>query len=759
MTRVVKGSGNPYAEFMYGRLFSLFWLLAFLSIGGCNRAPDSPPEVPTAPTPSVQGPQVKIPDAIEAGCGGCHAVPQPGLVTQRTWAPAIDMMYSLMERYYPETKGRVDKAQVMAFYAAHAAPSLPAPRVYPPLAPDGPRFALRSLGTSPGRGPIADLRVDRDARGQSSVLMTEVLHGRIQRVAPAEMPALGDVLATARHPVRAVRADVNGDGIRDLLVAELGVFSADDTATGAVQLYPGGAKGTAPIALLERAGRVADLAVGNLGSPGRPAIIVAEFGWQKTGALHLFEPVMGADGALTHRRRSLDDRAGHVAVELADLDQDGDLDIVTALAQHHEAVEWWRNDGDGRFERASLFRAPHPFWGMIGLHVVDLDADGDLDILHYNGDVLDAPKLGVFQGVHWLENRGRGQFESRQLAQLPGVHDVDVADVDGDGRLDIVAVANLPVGIESTLVGPDATPTSDVPLESVLLLRQTQPGAFTVHSLLRDAPCFSAVLFTDGDGDGDIDVLLGGFGMGWTLLGDNQLAGGAREGTRLCEQGHLLWFENGGAADQTRTTLAMLDRQPPTLLDKVSALETITRHDPANLGYGTVLSDLLLRLGKPKEAVEQLQRLLRVNPDETVDGFLDACGPKKTPSCTDVGRLLFASRSVKTHATLAARLYDAGCTRGEAESCVSLAMMHGAGMGVPRLLEKTVHYLDKGCTGGHYGACAKLGEMYADGDGVKRDAVMSKAYARRACDGGVPTSCAQLPPGEQTPRPPQGVAP
>ena len=74
-------------------------------------------------------------------------------------------------------------------------------------------------------------------------------------------------------------------------------------------------------------------------------------------------------------------------------------------------------------------------------------------------------------------------------------------------------------------------------------------------------------------------------------------------------------------------------------------------------------------------------------------------------------------------------------------------------------MEKTVHYLDKGCTGGHYGACAKLGEMYAEGDGVKRDIVMSKAYARRACDGGVPTSCAQLPPGEQTPRPPKGAAP
>ena len=713
---------------------------------GCTRSEDPRPETPpptTAPASPAEGapalanggtPSVAIPTEIQAACGGCHPVPQPGMFTDRTWAPAMKLMYGLLARFYPQPEGYLAQEKVLEFYGRHAAKRMPAPRTYPPMPPAGPQFALRKLGSAPA-ALIADLAVD-DAR---AVLVTDMLFGHISRTSLGSATPTSTRLVTARHPVRAIMADLDGDQRPDLVVAELGVFSADDTTVGGVALFRDVTGAATRQSLLTDAGRVADLATGDLDGDGVTDLVIAEFGWQKTGALHVLTHGTMKNGQWSYRRRVLDDTAGHIAVELADMDGDGDLDIVAAVAQHLERVDWWRNDGDGRFHRATLFDARNPLWGMIGLHVVDLDRDGDLDVLHFNGDILDAPKLAPFQGVHWLRNTGRGRFVAEQLATLPGVHDLDVADFDGDGDLDIVAVANLPAGLHAVLSSSADPPGPPVEVEAVLLLRQSQPGRFEVHSLLRDAPCFSSVVAADKDGDGDQDVLLGHFGMGWSLLGDDSVPPSPDAGRRICEQEATLWLENAPGGRGLTAGSAM--GAPPSVAQHIRALETITRHDPGNVGFRTGLSDALLRTGRPREALAQMQALLRRNPRETVAAFTKACGPGKPQTCAQLGALLFGSKNVDGHEKHAATLYQKGCDGGEAKACVSLAMMHGHGMGVERSIEKTAALLDKACVGRHGAACAKLGELYAAGDGVAKDQTKAADYRRRACDHGVAAAC------------------
>jgi hypothetical protein len=169
----------------------------------------------------------------------------------------------------------------------------------------------------------------------------------------------------------------------------------------------------------------------------------------------------------------------HEEVVLADLDGDGAPDILL-VSEDDRAKELYLNDGKARFRQASdRLRADAVTNGAIA---VDVDADGDRDLVFANAG---ADQL-------WI-NDGRARFADESARRLPPDSDVsqDVAagDLDGDGDLDLV------FGNE----------------DGSRLLRNDGKGVFTT------APADAwptareetrKVALGDVDGDGDLDVFL-----------------------------------------------------------------------------------------------------------------------------------------------------------------------------------------------------------------------------------------------------------
>ncbi len=136
---------------------------------------------------------------------------------------------------------------------------------------------------------------------------------------------------------------------------------------------------------------------------------------------------------------------------VADLDGDGDLDVTSADYTPHNCLYWYENDGRGQFTRHHIQKDDPE---RLERHqIADIDQDGHLDVVivkNLRGDLL------------WFRNSGTprdSQLWTRYVitTDLPGAYDVAVADFDRDGDLD-VAASSWRLGNQFAWFENDSTP-------------------------------------------------------------------------------------------------------------------------------------------------------------------------------------------------------------------------------------------------------------------------------------------------------------
>lgn len=469
---------------------SIFLVCGVLLAGGCE---DNPSSRDATVTTAVQGSSVPSPRVAQF-CGHCHAFPQPHTFARSEWRAEVAQGF----RFYEVAENlKLDvptEDEVVAFYESAAPENIPEPlpqdveesSIFRSKVRADDSVAMSISGVFPGAhaGELwaCDMRTATIYRSEETGRFSEA-------VRPVE----------CANPCRLNWADLDRDGQSELLVSDLGSFFPQDHLNGAVwKLDPLADWKCTPV--IQGISRVADVQPGDLDRDGDLDLVVAEFGWRRTGRLLvLWNP--GHSDFTTWKQEVIDPRHGAIDVPLIDLDGDGHLDIVALLSQEFEMVVAYLNRGEGQFEQKVIFAANEPSFGSSGIEIVDFDQDGDSDVILSNGDSFDSSYVKPFHGVRWLENVGRYPFVAHDVVRMAGVHRTVAGDIDLDGDLDLASVSLLPPSVMQKRKG----------LPSIIWMENQGNDQFLSHVMEVDAAHHASCELNDVDQDGDLDIVATNF--------------------------------------------------------------------------------------------------------------------------------------------------------------------------------------------------------------------------------------------------------
>lgn len=177
----------------------------------------------------------------------------------------------------------------------------------------------------------------------------------------------------------------------------------------------------------------------DLNQDGLEDVVISSYG-HFTGRLSWWEN----KGKFQYQEHMILNQPGALKTIILDFDQDGRPDIMSLFGQGREGVYVHLNRGHRGFATKQILQF-EPVNGSAYFELADFEGDGDLDILYANGDNADYSfSLKPYHGVHIFTNDGQDQFEEAYFYPMYGAFNAKARDFDQDGDLDIAAIAFFP---------------------------------------------------------------------------------------------------------------------------------------------------------------------------------------------------------------------------------------------------------------------------------------------------------------------------
>ena len=318
--------------------------------------------------------------------------------------------------------------------------------------------------------PHISTRLPKLAVATTLVLLSSLaVSARVSFAPPVNYPA-------GRSPWAIAAADLNKDGKLDLVVTN----DTSGNFRSTVSVLLGNGDGTFQAAAAYKVGPApTSVAIGDFNHDGKLDLAVASATGNPTGYGMVTVLLGNGDGTF---QAGVNYSAGHAPwyVVTADFNLDGKLDLAVANpgAGGKGYVAVLLGNGDGSFQKPMKYNAGGE---PTGLAVGDFNGDGNLDLAAADNCSCQRGAVSVLLG------KGNGTFQpavSYALSSRSGF--LASGDLNGDGKLDLVAVQSTSDAVSVLLGNGDGT---------------FQPAKY--YSVDRGP---SAVAISDLNGDGILDL-------------------------------------------------------------------------------------------------------------------------------------------------------------------------------------------------------------------------------------------------------------
>ena len=374
---------------------------------------------------------------------------------------------------------------------------------------------------------------DTDNDGDPDLFVTTVRHGNIlfENDGSGKFADIGKASGTdyVGHSSGSVFFDYDRDGLLDLYVSNVGVYTTDEVGPGGY--YVG----------------VLDAFAGHQ----RPERTETSILYRNEGG-NRFRDVTEAVG--------LRDETWNGDALPIDLNEDGFIDLYVLNMQGHD--EYYENVGGERFERKSREVFPETPWGSMSIGASDFDNDGDFDLIlsdmhsdmsaeiepnreklksrmQWDEDFLNSGGNSIFGNAFY---RNEGESELVEMSDVLGAENywpwgLSIGDLNADGFEDVFIASGMNYlfryGVNTLLLNDRGKRFHDS--EFILGVEPRRDGRLTGLSFVLDASgedkdlalveaydlegevevwgalgSRSSVIF-DVDGDGDLDIVTNEF--------------------------------------------------------------------------------------------------------------------------------------------------------------------------------------------------------------------------------------------------------